>query len=191
MTEVIFLALALSMDAFAVSIGLGAKVLCRTKECSRRALALQAGAFFGFFQAIMPLFGYLAGVGAMEYIAAIDHWIAFGLLAAIGGKMIYEGWQEGVEETIARVSYRMMLLLAIATSIDAGAAGFTLQLLSFDPFASMILIGTVTFVMSYAGVHIGARGGAWLEGKAEIAGGIVLIGIGLKILLEHLGVIVA
>lgn len=189
MIEVFLLALALSMDAFAVSIGLGAKVPCGIESCHRHDLALRAGIFFGFFQALMPFVGYMAGVGMMEYIAAYDHWIAFGLLVAIGGKMVYEGFQENVEEAILQVSQRMMLLLAIATSIDAGAAGFTLQLLDWNPFASMALIGAVTFLMSYIGVHVGARGGEWLEDKAEIIGGLVLMGIGSKILMENLGLL--
>ncbi len=189
MVEVFLLAFALSMDAFAVSIGLGAKVPCDNIGCKRRDLALKAGIFFGFFQGLMPFIGYMAGIGAMEYIESFDHWIAFLLLGAIGAKMIYEGFQEGVEEAITKVSNRMMLLLAIATSIDAGAAGFTLQLLEFNPFASMVLIGIITFGMSYVGVHIGSHGGKWIESKAEIVGGVVLIGVGVKILVEHLGVL--
>ena len=188
MFDVFLLSIALSMDAFAVSIGLGAKVPCDTKgSCSRHSLALKAGIFFGFFQALMPFFGYMAGVGLMEYIESFDHFVAFFLLLVIGIKMIYEGMNEGVEESITKVSNKIMLLLAIATSIDAAAAGFTLQLLDFNPFASMVLIGVITFAMSYVGVQIGARSGVWLENKAEILGGIVLVGIGFKILLEGIG----
>lgn len=189
MIEAFLLALALSMDAFAVSIGLGAKVPCEEKPCDRRNLAFKAGAFFGFFQAAMPFFGYFASLGLMEYIQSIDHWIAFLLLAFIGGKMLYEGFQEGVEDELTKASLRMMLLLSIATSIDAGAAGFTLDLLEINPFVTMCLIGVVTFIMSYTGVYAGAHGRVWLESRAEIIGGIVLIGIGTKILLEHTGLI--
>ena len=188
MLEVLLLSLALSMDAFAVSIGLGAKVPCGINgSCSRHSLALKAGIFFGFFQALMPFFGYMAGVGLMQYIESFDHFVAFFLLLAIGGKMIYEGFSEGVEETISKVSNKIMLLLAIATSIDAAAAGFTLQLLDFNPFASIILIGAITFAMSYLGVQLGTRSGVWLENKAEILGGIVLVGIGFKILIQGIG----
>lgn len=189
MIEAFLLALALSMDAFAVSIGLGAKVPCEQETCDRRNLALKAGAFFGFFQAAMPFFGYFASLGLMEYIESVDHWVAFFLLAFIGGKMLYEGFQGGVEDELAKVSLRMMLLLSIATSIDAGAAGFTLELLEINPFITMFLIGIVTFVMSYFGVYAGARGRVWLESRAEIAGGVILIAIGTKILLEHTGMI--
>lgn len=188
MFEVLLLSIALSMDAFAVSIGLGAKVPCGIDgQCSRHLLALKAGIFFGFFQALMPFFGYMAGVGLMQYIESFDHFVAFFLLLAIGGKMINEGFNEGVEETISKVSNKIMLLLAIATSIDAAAAGFTLQLLDFNPFASMVLIGAITFAMSYLGVQLGARSGVWLENKAEILGGVVLVGIGFKILFEGIG----
>ncbi len=187
MIEALILALALSMDAFAVSIGLGAKVPCGADGCDRRELALKAGVYFGFFQALMPLFGYLAGVGMMHYIEVFDHWIAFGLLSIIGGKMLYESFQDGVEDEITRVSNRMLMILAVATSIDAAAAGFTLQLINLNPYISMALIGFVTFLLSAIGVYVGAHGEVWLENRAEMLGGIVLIVIGIKILAQHLG----
>lgn len=116
MVEVFILAVALSMDAFAVSVGLGAK-----KDAS--GLGLKAGLYFGIFQALMPFIGYLGGRGVLGWIAAYAHWIAFGLLALIGAKMIYEAFQEGVEEDISALTHKMMLILAIATSVDAMAAG--------------------------------------------------------------------
>ncbi len=176
MIEVLILAIALSMDAFAVSIGLGAK-----KNVPN--LALKAGLFFGAFQALMPLIGYLGGKGVLGWIEDYTHWIAFGLLALIGAKMIYEGLQEGVEEEIAVVTNKVLLLLAIATSIDAMAAGFSLTLLDANPYLACLVIGITTFGFSLAGVSIGHRSGTWLESKAEIFGGSVLILLGFKFLL--------
>ena len=178
MLEVILLAIALSMDAFAVSIGLGAK-----HKRNPLQLALMSGCYFGLFQALMPLIGYLGGKGVLGWVEAYAPWIAFVLLALIGGKMIYEAFSEGVEESIAIISQRVMLMLAIATSIDAMAAGFALTLLDTGPFLACLIIGVTTFVFSWAGVFIGTTSGTWLESKAELLGGVVLILIGLKILL--------
>lgn len=175
MFEVIVLAVALSMDAFAVSIGLGSKG-------NIRGLGFKAGLFFGSFQALMPFLGYLGGKGVFGWVEAYAHWIAFGLLALIGAKMIYEGLQEGIEEDIATVTNKMMLLLAIATSIDAMAAGFSLTLLDINAYLACLIIGMTTFAFSWAGVQIGKRSGTWLESKAEIFGGTVLILIGIKLL---------
>ncbi len=176
MFEVIVLAVALSMDAFAVSIGLGSKG-------NTRDLGLKAGLFFGAFQALMPFIGYLGGKGVLGWVDAYAHWIAFGLLALIGGKMIYEGLHEGIEEDITNITNKMMLLLAIATSIDAMAAGFSLTLLDINPYLACLIIGITTFAFSWVGVQIGKRSGTWLESKAEIFGGVVLILIGIKMLM--------
>ncbi len=176
MIEVIILAIALSMDAFAVSIGLGAKK-------NVPGLALKAGLFFGVFQALMPLIGYLGGKGALGWIESYTHWIAFGLLVLIGAKMIYEGVQEGIEEDIETITNKVMLILAIATSIDAMAAGFSLTLLDANPYLACLVIGVITCVFSMAGVHVGRKSGTWLESKAEIFGGTVLILMGFKFLL--------
>lgn len=176
MIEVIILAVALSMDAFAVSIGLGAKKYTP-------GLALKAGLFFGIFQALMPFIGYLGGKGVLGWINDYAHWIAFGLLSLIGAKMIYEGVQEGIEEDISDITNKMMLILAIATSIDAMAAGFSLTLLDANPYIACLVIGTITFAFSWIGVFIGKNSGTWLESKAEIFGGTVLILMGIKILL--------
>jgi len=175
MFEVIVLAVALSMDAFAVSIGLGSKG-------NTRGLGLKAGLFFGTFQALMPFIGYLGGKGVLGWVDAYAHWIAFGLLALIGAKMIYEGLHEGIEENIAAITNKMMLLLAIATSIDAMAAGFSLTLLDINAYLACLIIGVTTFAFSWAGVQIGKSSGTWLESKAEIFGGTVLILIGIKFL---------
>ena len=176
MIEVIILAVALSMDAFAVSIGLGAKE-------NTPGLALKAGLFFGIFQALMPFIGYLGGKGVLGWIEAYAHWIAFGLLALIGTKMIYEGLHEGIEEGISAITNKMMLVLAIATSIDAMAAGFSLTLLDANPYIACLIIGITTFAFSWIGVLIGKNSGTWLESKAEIFGGTVLILMGIKILI--------
>lgn len=175
MIEVIVLAIALSMDAFAVSIGLGSKG-------NTRGLGLKAGLFFGAFQALMPFIGYLGGKGVLGWVEAYAHWIAFGLLALIGAKMIYEGLHEGIEEDIAAITNKMMLILAIATSIDAMAAGFSLTLLNFNAYLACLIIGTTTFAFSWIGVQIGKSSGTWLESKAEIFGGTVLLLIGIKLL---------
>jgi manganese efflux pump family protein len=175
MFEVIVLAVALSMDSFAVSIGLGSKG-------NTRGLGLKAGLFFGIFQALMPFIGYLGGKGILSWVDAYAHWIAFGLLGLIGGKMIYEGLHEGIEEDIAAITNRVMLVLAIATSIDAMAAGFSLTLLDINAYLACLIIGVTTFAFSWVGVLIGKRSGTWLESKAEIFGGVVLILIGIKIL---------
>lgn len=179
MIEVLFLAVALSMDAFAVSIGLGSK-----QKTNPFALAFKAGAYFGIFQALMPLIGYLGGKGVLSWVEDYAHWIAFLLLALIGAKMIYESFSEGIEEDIAKITHRVMLMLAIATSIDAMAAGFSLTLLDINPFAACIIIGFTTFGFSWLGVFVGVKSGTWLESKAERVGGIILILIGVKILLS-------
>ena len=178
MFEVIVLAVALSMDAFAVSIGLGSK-----ERGSLKPLAIKAGLYFGIFQALMPFVGYLGGRGLLAWVELYAHWIAFALLLLIGGKMIYESFGEGVEESITATTHRVMLMLAVATSIDAMAAGFSLALFAVNPFLACLLIGLTTFVFSWVGVYTGRRSGIWLESRAELLGGVVLILIGLKILL--------
>lgn len=161
-----------------MSIGLGSKNIKNT-----RSLAFKAGAYFGLFQALMPLVGYLAGRGIFGWVEDYAPWIAFSLLMLIGGKMIYESFSEGIEEDISHITHRVMLVLAIATSIDAMAAGFTLTLLDVNPFISCLIIGVATFGFSVAGVFVGKTSGTLLESKAELLGGIILILIGFKILL--------
>jgi manganese efflux pump family protein len=177
--EVLFLAIALSMDAFAVSIGLGAK--CKTSPVR---LALMAGAYFGVFQALMPLLGYFGGRGVLGWFEAYAPWIAFILLVIVGGKMIIESFDDGLEPDVKLVTHRVMLMLAVATSIDAMAAGFALPLIDFDPLLACVLIGLTTWLFSCLGVFVGVKSGTMLESKAEVFGGVVLILIGFKILLE-------
>lgn len=178
MVEVLILAVALSMDAFAVSIGLGAKHNNQTTS-----LGFMCAAYFGIFQGIMPLIGYLGGRGVLSWIDEYSPLIAFLLLLFIGIKMIYESFQEGIEEDISKVTQRVMLTLAIATSIDAMAAGFSLTVLNVNPFIACAIIGFVTFLFSWLGVIIGNKSGSYLESKAELLGGTILILIGIKILI--------
>ncbi|MEZ0122680.1 MAG: manganese efflux pump MntP family protein [Candidatus Reddybacter sp.] len=178
MIDVLILAVALSMDAFAVSIGLGSK-----HEKKTRSLAALAAIYFGLFQALMPLIGFLGGKGVLGWVEGYAHWVAFFLLVLIGGKMIYESVSEGIEEDIAQITHKILLILAIATSIDAMAAGFTLTLIEVNPFVSCAVIGVTTFLFSWLGVFVGAKNGTYLESKAELLGGIILILIGFKVLL--------
>jgi putative Mn2+ efflux pump MntP len=179
MIEVVVLALALSMDALAVSIGLGSRQVKKPA-----ALALMAGIYFGVFQGLMPLIGYVGGRGLFAWIEMYAPWVAFLLLLLIGGKMIYESFSAGIEEDIPNINHKVMFTLAIATSIDAMAAGFSLTLLDVNPLVACIIIGVTTFIFSVAGVFVGKKFGTWLENKAELLGGVVLILIGLKILLS-------
>jgi len=178
MLEVFFLAIALSMDAFAVSIGLGAKHKKNSKK-----MALMAAGYFGLFQALMPFFGYWAGKGLLSVVAAYAPWVAFFLLLLIGAKMIYESFNTGIENELKNITHQVMLVLAIATSIDAMAAGFALNLLNVNVLFSCLVIGVITYLLSYVGVLVGEKSGTKLENKAELFGGVVLILIGLKILL--------
>lgn len=184
--EIILIAVSLAMDAFAVSI---CKGLSMKKMDWKKAIII--GLYFGVFQAVMPIIGYLLGVGFEESIKFIDHWIAFGLLAFIGGNMVKEALsKEDDEEVDDKVDFKTMIVLAIATSIDALAVGVTFAFLNVNIVLSVSLIGIITFVISCIGVKIGNVFGDKYEKKAELAGGIVLILIGLKILLEHLGILI-
>lgn len=178
MFEVLILAVALSMDAFAVSVGLGAK-----KQNNLSIVALMCALYFGVFQGTMPLIGYLGGAGLLSWIDDYKRWIAFILLFGIGAKMIYEAFDGDEEVEFKNLTQKVMCLLAIATSIDAMAAGFTLNLMSVNPFIACLVIGVITSVFSYLGVLVGNKSGTWLESKAEMLGGVVLILIGFKFLL--------
>lgn len=181
--ELFILAVGLSMDAFAVSICKGLSV--RTLRPKHNLIA---GLYFGGFQAGMPLIGYLLGTQFESLITSVDHWIAFVLLGIIGANMIKESFGEP-DELDDSFSFRTMLPLAIATSIDALAVGVTFAFLKVDIIPAITFIGLTTFVLSAIGVKIGNVFGAKFKSKAELAGGCVLILMGLKILLEHLGII--
>ncbi len=178
MIEVLLLAFALSMDAFAVSIGLGAK-----KNGSFANLAFKAGLFFGLFQALMPLLGYVGGRSLLGLVSHYTSYIAFGLLLFIGAKMIYEGINEGEGRKIGQITYKLLFTLAVATSIDAMAAGFSLTLLDVNPYLACCIIGLITFFISIIGVIAGRNASKHLEGKAEMFGGAVLIAIGFRMLM--------
>ena len=184
--ELFLIAIGLSMDAFSVSMCKG----LTTKRFSWR-MALVCGLWFGGFQALMPTIGYFLGAQFQEMIEAYDHWIAFGLLFLIGANMIREAiWgkkEEGKES--GALDFKTMLLLAIATSIDALAVGVSFACIQVQLWSSVLIIGLTTFVFSVLGVKIGNVFGSKYEKSAGIIGGIILILIGLKILLEHLGII--
>ena len=177
------IAVGLAMDAFAVSVASGSIF----KELHIRH-ALRMAFFFGAFQAVMPLLGYAAGNTFAEHIVSFDHWIAFGLLVLIGGKMIYEAFKiVEVEKKPQNPSNLVVLVaLSIATSIDALAVGVTLSVVTHHIYAAVILIGVITFVLSYVGYEIGKKLGHFFENKIEILGGLILIAIGVKILISHL-----
>ncbi len=180
---IILISLGLAMDAFAVSITNGITI-----QCLRLKHALKIAIFFGGFQALMPLIGWLAGIGLKQYVESFDHWIAFALLLFIGAKMIYETiWIDEVEKKCDPLNLVVLLGLAIATSIDAMAVGVTFAFLHIAIVTPAIIIGVITFALSLAGVFIGNRLGDRLGSKMEVLGGIILIGMGTKILLSHLG----
>lgn len=180
--ELLVLAVGLSMDAFAVSVCKGlAGGRVGTKEMGL------AGLWFGGFQALMPVLGYLLGAAFADYITAFDHWIAFVLLGVIGGNMIREAFSEEEEEVSNSFGVKTMFLMAVATSIDALAIGITFAFLKVNIIAAAAFIGCTTFAFSAAGVKIGSVFGTRYKSKAELAGGLILILLGTKILLEHLG----
>ncbi len=180
--SVIIIAIGLAMDAFAVSVASGAAYKqLHVKHAFRMA------AFFGGFQAFMPLIGALAGLCIKSYIQEIDHWIAFIILSIVGGKMIYEAFKIAEVESSCNPSNILVLLtLSVATSIDALVVGITLSLVASNIIAAVIIIGLVTFVLSYLGVYIGKKFGHFFENKIEVIGGLVLIALGIKILAAHI-----
>lgn len=186
--ELFLIGVGLSMDAFAVSIckGLG-------MEKINKKQAFTIGLYFGGFQALMPLVGWFLGIRFQQYITSVDHWIAFILLVCIGGKMIVEAVRDRDQEIVGKkdqpLDHKEMVLLAVATSIDALAVGITFAFLDTPIVEAIVIIGCTTFVLSIVGVIVGNFFGTRYKKKAEIIGGIILILIGLKILLEHLGVL--
>lgn len=187
--ELFLLGVGLSMDAFAVSVckGLGMRKLNKKQ-------AVIIGLYFGGFQALMPLIGWLLGSQFQKYITSIDHWIAFILLGFIGGKMIIEAvreWNEEeiVEVTDAPIDHKNILVLAVATSIDALAVGITFAFLNTPIIEAISIIGITTFVLSIIGVIVGNFFGSKYKSKAEFIGGLILVLLGVKILLEHLGIL--
>ena len=183
--ELMLTAIGLSMDAFAVSVCKGLSVGSLKK--SHYAII---GAWFGGFQALMPLIGYFLGTTFEKYITAVDHWVAFALMLVIGANMIKESFSKKEEKTDASFSFKSMIVLAIATSIDALAVGITFAVLpDVNIFFAVAFIGVITFILSGIGLKVGNVFGVKYKSKAEFIGGVILVLIGLKILLEHLGII--
>ncbi|MDI6767157.1 MAG: manganese efflux pump MntP family protein [Bacteroidota bacterium] len=182
---IFLIALGLSMDAVAVAISMGLSI-----NSLRIRHGLLIGLFFGAFQAIMPVLGWAAGRGLKDFISGVDHWIAFGLLTIIGVKMIYESIKgRPMNDKIKQLNIYILFMLSIATSIDALAIGISFAFLQSEIITPILIIGIVTFVLSFLGVGFGKHVGYLLPKRIEIVGGIILIGIGTKILLEHLGLI--
>lgn len=177
------MALSLSMDAFAVSVADGA----RTRQ-QRLGRAFQLALTFGLFQALMPLIGWMVGLGFKDLISSADHWIAFGLLGLVGGRMIYAdigGKGEDEPQHLVPRGMATLLVLAVATSIDALVVGFSLTFLE-SIFMPVFVIGLVTFFLCVAGAHLGQKYSHVAKGRVQAIGGAILIGIGIKILIEHL-----
>lgn len=186
--EIVLLAVSLSMDAFAVALCKGLAL----KKINLKSCAI-VGAWFGAFQGLMPMIGYFLGSTFADKITSIDHWIAFILLAIIGGNMIKEALEKDEEKVNDSLGFKTMLVMAIATSIDALAVGVSFAFTDFEPdwfvYVAFALIGVITFTLSAIGVKIGNIFGTKYKSKAEFAGGLILVLLGLKILLEGLGII--
>lgn len=182
--ELLLLSLGLAMDAFTVSI---CKGISMRKMNWKKAIII--GLYFGGFQALMPTLGYFLGTAFQSLVTSVDHWIAFVLLGIIGGEMIKESFEIDSENQNDDVSFKTMIILAIATSIDALAVGITFAFLNVNLGLAVSLIGIITFILAVAGTKIGNRFGDKYEKKAEFVGGVILILLGVKILLEHLNII--
>ncbi len=182
-SELLLIAVGLSMDAFAVAVCKGLKM--RRLDIGKTAVI---ALFFGGFQALMPLIGWALGKQFERYITSIDHWIAFFLLLFIGGKMIIESFKKD-KDSDEKLDLKELTLMAVATSIDALAVGVTFAFLQENILTSITVIGSVTFILSALGVGVGHKFGVKYKNKAELCGGIILVLIGIKILLEHLGVL--
>lgn len=183
--EIFLISIGLAMDAFAVSICKGLSM----KKINWKSTLIIA-IYFGLFQAIMPVFGYLLGSSFSVIVQKLDHWIAFILLTIIGGNMIKESKDDEAEKRNDKVDFKTMILLAIATSIDALTVGITFAFFEVNIIVSISIIGLITFILSFLGVIIGNKFGDKFQNKAEFTGGVILIFMGLKILLEHLGILI-
>ena len=182
--EILLIGIGLAMDAFAVSI---CKGLSMKKMNWKNAVIIAL--YFGVFQALMPLIGYFLGMTFESIVTTFDHWVAFALLTLIGGGMIKESFDDEDDKKNDRVDFKTMVVLAIATSIDALAIGITFAFFDVNIVLAVSIIGIITFIISILGVKIGNRFGDKYQNKAQLMGGIILVLLGFKILLEHLGII--
>lgn len=182
--EILLIGIGLAMDAFAVSI---CKGLSMKKMNWKNAVIIAL--YFGVFQALMPLIGYFLGMTFESIVTTFDHWVAFALLTLIGGGMIKESFDDEDDKKNDRVDFKTMVVLAIATSIDALAVGITFAFFDVNIVLAVSIIGIITFIISVLGVKIGNRFGDKYQNKAQLMGGIILVLLGFKILLEHLGII--
>ena len=178
---IILIAVGLALDAFSVSLTRGL-----TMKNQRITEAFMLGISFSSFQVMMPAIGWIVGLNLRHVITGLDHWIAFGLLCLIGWKMIYESFTGKSKNNQRPLNLTILLVLSIATSIDALAVGVTFALLTSAIILPLIVIGAITFILSFIGVYLGNHLGRLLENKIEVMGGLILIGIGVKILIEHL-----
>jgi len=178
---IVLIAVGLAMDAFAVSIANGMNT-----TTNRRRAALQTAALFGSFQMLMPVIGWMLGLGLEDLISAVDHWVAFGLLAFIGAKMIYDGSKKQSDKSLSNPKFSTLLVLGVATSIDAFMVGLSFAFLQTTILEPIMVIGVVTFVLSYVGFYFGSGLGKQFGHRIRILGGVFLILIGLRILFEHL-----
>jgi putative Mn2+ efflux pump MntP len=176
----LLIAISLAMDSFSVAITRGLS----NPESRIAGQAVKVAFYFGLFQGLMPIIGWTVGVSIIEYIAGIDHWVAFGLLSIIGVRMIYEAIQTESEQLVSSSRNSVLLMLAVATSIDALAVGLSYSLMDISIVAPAMIIGIITFGLSFIGVYIGKRFGTKFE-KIGMVGGVILIGIGIKILMDH------
>ena len=181
----VLIALGLAMDSFSVSIARG----FTNNKTNLSIEALKVGLFFGLFQAIMPIIGWLAGLSLIDFISGFDHWIAFGLLTIIGIRMIYESLNTESRKIATSSSLKVLIMLSIATSIDALAVGLSLSFIETSIVTPAIIIGIITFTLSFLGLYIGKKLGNYFK-RIGILGGIILTAIGLRILIEHLGIII-
>ncbi|MEM2119416.1 MAG: manganese efflux pump MntP family protein [Candidatus Bathyarchaeia archaeon] len=182
MVAVLLIAVGLAIDAFAVSIAHALKVKSKNGND-----ALKMAVSFGSFQAFMPVIGWSAGLGLSWLISELDHWVAFGLLGFVGAKMIIEAMQPKTERnTVGLLTFHVLLMLSVATSLDALAVGLSFGFMKTPIIAAVAVIGAVTFMLSFIGASFGNKLRRFSENKIEAVGGVILIGIGLKILLEHL-----
>jgi putative Mn2+ efflux pump MntP len=181
---ILLIAVALAMDSFSVSIARGFS----TPISKQSFEALKTGFFFGLFQGGMPIMGWLMGLSVIDIIAGFDHWIAFGLLALIGGRMIYESISKESKKIVNSSGLKVLLMLSIVTSIDALAVGLSLSFLETSIIMPAIIIGTITFSLSFMGVFIGKKFGSYFD-KIGILGGVILIVIAIRILIEHTEII--